>query len=147
MADDHATVSIQRMVADHHQAVYRYAYRLTGSTADAEDLTQQVFLIAQERLEQLRHEASARGWLLTILRNRFFRMSQRPQPLSASSLGLNLDTVPAEQAHGEAIDSDRLQQRRWASCRPSSASYWSCFISRTAPIGRLPSSWTCRRAP
>ena len=47
-------LSIQSLVDEHLEAVYRYAYRLTGTVQDAEDLTQQVFLLAQQRLEQLR---------------------------------------------------------------------------------------------
>ena len=41
--DEHRpAVDVAKLVAEHHQAVYAYAYRLTGSTQDAEDLTQQV---------------------------------------------------------------------------------------------------------
>jgi len=76
MADDGAPMDIIQLVAEHHQAVYRYAYRLAGSSADAEDLTQQVFLIAQRKLEQLRKAESVQSWLFTILRRRFVKMAQ-----------------------------------------------------------------------
>ena len=45
MADIKAGLDIAQLVAADYQAVYRYAYRLSGSVADAEDLTQKVFLI------------------------------------------------------------------------------------------------------
>ena len=45
MAEDKAGFDIAQLVAANYQAVYRYAYRLCGSVADAEDLTQKVFLI------------------------------------------------------------------------------------------------------
>lgn len=54
MASDRHNLSLQSLIDEHLDAVYRYGYRLTGSVHDAEDLAQQVFLIAQERLEQLR---------------------------------------------------------------------------------------------
>ena len=50
MVDDLASIDMARLVGEHHQAVYRYAYRLTGSVADAEDLTQQTFLTMQQKL-------------------------------------------------------------------------------------------------
>ena len=109
MASDRNNPSIQRLIEDHLDAVYRYAYRLTGSVHDAEDLTQQVFLLAQERLDQLREVERARGWLFTILRNSFLKMVQRTQPVPATSVGLNLETVPAEDHSGQAVDAAELQ--------------------------------------
>ncbi len=47
-------LDITRLVAEHHAALYRYAYRLSGLTADAEDLTQQTFLSAHAKFDQLR---------------------------------------------------------------------------------------------
>ena len=60
-------MNVAQLVQEYHGGVYRYAYRLTGSVADAEDLTQQVFLIAQQKLGQLRSPESARSWLFAIL--------------------------------------------------------------------------------
>lgn len=110
MADTEPTMDIQRLVADHHQAVYRYAYRLAGSVQDAEDLAQQVFLVAQERLEQLRKPEAARGWLFTILRNLFLKMAQQPQATVAASVGLNLDCLPAKEGELELVDGPTLQE-------------------------------------
>ncbi len=61
------------LVEAHYQIVYRFAYRLSGSHADAEDLTQQAFLIAQQKLEQLREAEKCRSWLLTIVRNSYLK--------------------------------------------------------------------------
>jgi RNA polymerase sigma-70 factor (ECF subfamily) len=108
MAQDRDNSSIQRLVDEHLDAVYRYAYRLTGTVQDAEDLTQQVFLLAQQRLEQLREAQRARGWLFAILRNAFLKMVERTSPVTATSVGLNLETVAA--ASEEApVDSRALQ--------------------------------------
>ncbi len=109
MASDRNNSNIQRLIDDHLDAVYRYAYRLTGVVQDAEDLTQQVFLLAQERLDQLRETERARGWLFTILRNSFLKTVQRTQPVLATSVGLNLEMVPAEGETDRAVDSAELQ--------------------------------------
>src|SRR5579862_4776996 len=95
MPEDCDKSSIKSLVDEHLSAVYRYAYRLTGTVQDAEDLTQQVFLLAQQRLGQLREAERARGWLFAILRNSFLKLTQRTQPVPAASLGLNLDTFAA----------------------------------------------------
>jgi RNA polymerase sigma factor (sigma-70 family) len=63
--------SIQHLVEAHYQAIYRYAYRLSGSAAEAEDLTQDAFCQAQAKLSQLRDWEKARAWLFTILRNSY----------------------------------------------------------------------------
>ena len=61
------------LIDGHYQALYRYAYRLSGSAADAEDLTQEAFGKAISRLSQLREPDKARGWLFRILRNAYLR--------------------------------------------------------------------------
>ena len=73
MADRAAPSAMVQLVADHHQELYRYAYRLSGSVSDAEDLTQQAFLIAQQKLGQVRDAGSVRGWLFTVLRNCYLK--------------------------------------------------------------------------
>ena len=109
MVDDRPTMDISQLVADQHQAVYRYAYRLTGSVPDAEDLTQQVFLTAQQKLGQLRKVESVRSWLFTILKNYFLKSCQKRRPIPAANLRLNVDTIPAEIPNDGGIDRERLQ--------------------------------------
>ena len=111
MASDRNNLSVQRLIDDHLDAVYRYAYRLTGNVQDAEDLTQQVFLLAQERLDQLREADRARGWLFTILRNSFLKLVQRTQPVPASDVGVDLEAVPAGNENGPAVDTRRVAGR------------------------------------
>jgi RNA polymerase sigma-70 factor (ECF subfamily) len=97
-----------QLVAEHHQPVYRYAYRLTGAVQDAEDITQNVFLTAQQKIGQLRKMDSARNWLFAILRNGFLKDRQRRRPSLAGDLSLNMDLVPAATGNDEA-DHDQLQ--------------------------------------
>ncbi len=110
MADRRARMDVAQLVAEYHQAVYAYAYRLSGSVPDAEDLTQQVFLVAQQKLGQLRKAESARAWLFAILRNTFFKDRQRRRPIPVATLQLDIDAIPAEIPDGEQIDSERLQE-------------------------------------
>ena len=97
---------IAQLVADHHQILYRYAYRLTGSVPDAEDLTQQVFLIAQQKLEQIHDLECVRSWLFTVLRNCFLKGIRQRVPITNTDFDINL--VPDEVLE-ESIDSEQLQ--------------------------------------
>src|SRR5436309_76716 len=46
--------------------IYRLCYRLSGSKADAEDLTQDVFIAASRGLQNFQHRASLSTWLYRI---------------------------------------------------------------------------------
>jgi RNA polymerase sigma-70 factor (ECF subfamily) len=107
--DGGSATQTAQLVADHHQALYRYAYRLTGASADAEDLVQQAFLIAHQHADQVRDPDRMRGWLFAVLRSCYTKQRRRRQPLSAASLELNVNLVAAAIAP-ETIDQGRLQQ-------------------------------------
>jgi RNA polymerase sigma-70 factor (ECF subfamily) len=93
-AGDGATrQTIADLVKDHHQVLFRYAYRLSGSAADAEDLTQQTFLIAQQKIDQVREVGSRRSWLFTVLRNCFLKSCRRRGPALAEDIDLDVEAV------------------------------------------------------
>ena len=62
---------LHQLIDEHYQGLYRYAYRLSGSAADAEDLTQEAFRKAINKLPQLRDPTRAKAWLFRILRNAY----------------------------------------------------------------------------
>ncbi|BBX04427.1 RNA polymerase subunit sigma [Mycolicibacterium moriokaense] len=71
--DDPATAEGQVMrvlYQEHAAALWRYAVRLTGDTARAEDVVQETLLRAWRHPEVTDDtERSARGWLFTVARN------------------------------------------------------------------------------
>jgi len=102
------SADVVRWVAEHHQAVFRYAFRLTGSVPDAEDLTQQTFLIAHRKTAQVRNTDRVRGWLFTVLRSCFLKLRRKKVPIPAGALEYDLeaeDPMPGE----SEIDGERLQ--------------------------------------
>jgi RNA polymerase sigma-70 factor, ECF subfamily len=102
-------VGLHDLIDSHYQALYRYAFRLSGSSADAEDLTQETFGKAMSRISQLREPDRARGWLFRILRNAYLRRIRdekrhRIVPLdSVGDLPERPSDVPAD------LDPARLQ--------------------------------------
>ncbi len=99
-------ITLVQLVAEYHARLYRYAYRLSGSAADAEDLVQQVFLIAHQKLDQLRDAAGASGWLHTVLRNCYLKGCRKSLGLPVSEL--DVSTLPAEPP-AEPIDGEEIQ--------------------------------------
>lgn len=96
---------LEQLIREHYAAVYRFVRRLSGSEADAEDLTQQTFLAACRKREQLRDADRARSWLLTIARRCFLK--------SREAMG---ESLPEPEAIPETpvlenleLDEERLQ--------------------------------------
>lgn len=104
---DHRARKLAELVAQHYELLYRYAYRLTGSEADADDLTQQTFLTAQMKWDQLRDERCARSWLFTILRNAYLKQLRLPACLPSSALDQVAEPAPADEL--SEIDGELLQ--------------------------------------
>lgn len=101
--------TIGELARNHYRAVYAYAYRLAGRAADAEDLTQQVFLIAQEKLHQIREVEKADRWLFAILRSCFTRNRQTNQRWLTSAADRNVTELPDLSSQDDGIDREQLQ--------------------------------------
>ena len=57
--------------------IYSLAYRMTGSAADAEDLTQETFIRAHEQLAGFRADAKFSSWLYRIAVNHCLNWRKR----------------------------------------------------------------------
>ena len=78
--------SWEDVVRDHSARVYRLAYRLTGNTHDAEDLTQEVFVRVFRSLSSY-SPGTFEGWLHRITTNLFLDMARRRQRIRFEGLG------------------------------------------------------------
>lgn len=67
---------VASLVEQHYESLYRYAYRLSGAAADAEDLTQEAFCKAQAQLGTLRDPERSKPWLFSILRNAYLQRAR-----------------------------------------------------------------------
>ncbi len=95
------SVDVRALIEAYHGTVYAYAFRLTCSTADAEDLTQQTFLIAHEKSAQIRDPNKALQWLLAVARSRFLKNRRRRVPVPAVNLDLVLEEIPDSAASAD----------------------------------------------
>lgn len=65
------------MAYPHAEFIYNMALYYTGNGSDAEDITQETFYRAFKNFDQLKDEKKCKYWLLSIMRNLFFRESAR----------------------------------------------------------------------
>lgn len=101
-----AATTWEQIVASHSTRVHRHALRLTGNRADAEDLTQDVFVRVFRSLESYQDSAagSFEGWLHRITTNLFLDQVRRRARLRFDQLGdkaEGLGSAPA--AHEVAL--------------------------------------------
>jgi len=87
-------------------SLYRYAYRLLGDKADAEDAVQDALLSAFEHLNQFRGDAQLSTWLTTIVIN-CARMRLRKR---SRYIHVSLDSRIGEQP-GYSLSDTLLDQR------------------------------------
>lgn len=102
--------TVEGLFDAYYLALYRYAFRLTGSDADAQDLTQETFCKAQQQLRQLRDPDRAKQWLYSILRNAYLhkiRALKNHRLVSLDSVGdlpePTMEAIPE-------VEPGRLQQ-------------------------------------
>lgn len=77
LADDTAIPNFESLVEEHYRALYRFGLSLTGSEAEAGDLTQQTFYIWASKGDQLRDAGKAKSWLFTTLHREFLQSKRR----------------------------------------------------------------------
>jgi RNA polymerase sigma factor (sigma-70 family) len=99
------------LVREHSARVYRLAYRLTGNSYDAEDLTQEVFVRVFRSLPGYT-PGTFEGWLHRITTNLFLDMARRRQRIRFEGLGeaagllRDGEPTPAQVFDERQLDSD-----------------------------------------
>src|SRR4051812_32958572 len=101
---------IQRLVEENADALYRYAYRLSGSSADAEDLVQETFCKAQQSLSQLRDASRVRPWLFSILRRAYLHQVRAARSHPCVLLEAAGDVAEPLPESLPEVDPEQLQQ-------------------------------------
>jgi RNA polymerase sigma-70 factor, ECF subfamily len=69
--------NFESVVAEFYQPLYKFAFSLTRSEADACDLTQQTFYIWATKGHQLRDPSKTKTWLFTTLHRAFLQMRRK----------------------------------------------------------------------
>jgi RNA polymerase sigma-70 factor, ECF subfamily len=109
VGDSVACLDLRQLVSTTYGDVYRYAYRLCGNEADAEDLAQQTFLVVQSKLHQVREVEKIQRWILAVLRSCFLKSMRRVRPVAAINLELDVEDVPEHRITEQSLDKQDLQ--------------------------------------
>jgi RNA polymerase sigma-70 factor, ECF subfamily len=80
--------AFERLVRRHLRTAHAVARQRVGNEADADDVVQDSFLRALERLEDCRDPARFGAWLLTIVRNRAHNVRSREAVRATTPLEL-----------------------------------------------------------
>ncbi|MFJ2046927.1 MULTISPECIES: RNA polymerase sigma factor [Paenibacillus] len=89
--------TLSSMMDEYGNDVWNYAYFLTKSTEQADELSQEVFIRAYSGIAHFRGECSLKTWLLTITRNTTF--TYRKSRFFRSSLWGETLPIPTEQGN------------------------------------------------
>jgi RNA polymerase sigma-70 factor, ECF subfamily len=84
--------SFAELVRRYSRPAYSVALSVTGRHEDAEDVAQEAFLVALERLEECRDPDRFLGWFLAIVRNRSRNLIRREGVRRSEPLYLGLPT-------------------------------------------------------
>jgi RNA polymerase sigma-70 factor (ECF subfamily) len=98
-----------RFVADNLRRIFRQIYHMVGNVHDAQDLTQEAFIKALQRQEQLKDELKAAHWLSKIATNTALDFLRRHGRVTFC------DMAEAPERHAETPETAvlRSEQRAW----------------------------------
>ena len=99
----------ERFVADNLRRIFRQIYRMVGNVDDAQDLTQEAFIKALGRQEQLKDELKAAHWLSRIATNTALDFLRRHGRVAFCEIG----EAPESQNETPEAAVLRSEQRDW----------------------------------
>lgn len=105
-------VSLREMMETYGSDVWNYAFVLTRSREQANDISQEVFLKAYKNIGKYRGQATLKTWLLTITRNTAFSLRRSSFWRRFVPLGSHPDQGAALSAEQEAIG-NQYANRIW----------------------------------
>ena len=119
------TGAFEELYRAHAGRLYNLVYRMAGSQAEAEDLLQDVFLLAHRKLGSFRGESSLGTWLyrlavnqcLDFLRGRQARLSRTTDSLDEDGAAEPAAAAPAVPTAISRLDLDRAIARLPDGCR------------------------------
>ena len=77
ISDQNRSATFERLLRPHLDRLYRFAWRLTGSKAEAEDLFQDVLVKLFEKLDKLVEVEKPDSWVSRVLYNHFIDNRRR----------------------------------------------------------------------
>lgn len=92
---DTQKLDFEALVEEYYQRLFQFGCRLTRNEEWAKDLTQQTFLLAIRKEEQLRDKSKAKSWLFTILYREFLKKRRHEVKFPKQSIDDSHQELPA----------------------------------------------------
>lgn len=89
-------------------SMYRVAFRLTGNSVEAEDLVQESYSQAWQKIDSLRDTGKMRSWMFAILRNQYLKRNRAKRPFVSEDVESIAD--PQSLAPQDANSTELIQQ-------------------------------------
>jgi RNA polymerase sigma-70 factor, ECF subfamily len=105
-------VDIEAVFRRHRGDIERWASRLGGPLVDAEDVAQEVLIVAHRRLPEFRHEAQLQTWLFKTTQN-IATTHRRRERMRRWLRGMPLDYAEELRAPGPSV-LEEMEQREAA---------------------------------
>jgi RNA polymerase sigma-70 factor, ECF subfamily len=102
------------LIDQHYKNIYRYAYHCTGNHQDADDICQETFLRAFDRIGQLKNGNSFREWLFKIASN-LSRKRLKKMKYDKNFVSLSADFQNQPQEKNDIQPFENLTQKEKAS--------------------------------
>lgn len=114
MSSAHNSRTFERLVRPHFDRLYRLAWRLTGSKAEAEDLFQDLLIKAYGKLDDIVHIDRPGPWLGRVMYNLFIderRRYRRSRMVLVTEAELPGDGLAGLPGDGDPVyDNERIQR-------------------------------------
>ena len=144
--DEGAT--LESLYRTHAKRIYSLAYRFAGNAADAEELLQDIFLLAYRKLDSFRHEAALSTWLHRLAVNRCLdHVRSRAARQDAATEPLNAEAPPPGARRRRPDHASSTSSAPSRSFRTDAAWPSCCTTSRGTGTGRSPSGSASPPAP
>lgn len=98
---DHA--AFENLIHCYQTMIHSVAYRMTGSMADADDLTQEAFIRAFQQIRSYRGEAKFSSWLCRIVMNAALNWRQRETRRAEIHKNWAQETLPGGSGEENAV--------------------------------------------
>ena len=89
-----ADPEFEKLVQLYYRDLYRFGFSLTGSEADACDLTQETFYIWAKKGHELKDPTSVKRWLFTTLHRKFLQVCRRRDRFSHEPINEAAQDLP-----------------------------------------------------
>jgi RNA polymerase sigma-70 factor (ECF subfamily) len=89
-----ADLEFENLVRLYYRDLYRFGLSLTGSEADACDLTQETFYIWANKGHQLNSPAKIKAWLFTTLHREFLQICRRRERFRHEPIEEAMEDLP-----------------------------------------------------